>query len=74
MIYVIMDNIVAEASDQMSPAIDFGLPKTAQYVTDRRHVDYFPPGSNIYKSESGNLIIRFLHHGRRWDLFTFVIY
>ena len=54
-----MDNIVAEASDQMSPALDFGLPKTAQYVYDRRHVNYFPSGSNIYKSDSGNLNIRF---------------
>ena len=54
-----MDNFVAEASDQMSPALDFGLPKTAQYVIDRRHVNYFPSGSNIYKSDSGNLNIRF---------------
>ena len=53
-----MDNIVAEASDQMSPALDFGLPKTVQYVIDRRHVNYFPSGSNISKSESGNLNIR----------------
>ena len=30
-----MDNLVAEASDVMSPALDFGLPKTAQYVTDQ---------------------------------------
>ena len=43
----------------MSPALDFGLPKTAQYVIDRRHVNYFPSGSNIYKSDSGNLNIRF---------------
>ena len=56
----IMDNLVAEASDVMSPALDFGLPKTAQYVTDRRHVNYFPSGSNVYKSDgSGNLNIRF---------------
>ena len=34
-----MDNLVAEASDVMSPALDFGLPKTAQYVVERRHVN-----------------------------------
>ena len=34
-----MDNLVAEASDVMSPALDCGLPKTARYVTDRRHVN-----------------------------------
>ena len=54
-----MDNLVAEASDVMSPALDFGLPKTAQYVTDRRHVNYFPSGSNIYTSATGNKNIRF---------------
>ena len=43
-----MDNIVAEASDQMSPALDFGLPKTAQCLFDGRHVNYFPSGSNIH--------------------------
>ena len=57
--YIIMDNIVAEANDVMSPALDFGLPKTAQYVQDRWHVNYFPPGSNIYTSATGNKNIRF---------------
>ena len=56
LVYIIMDNLVAEASDVMSPALDFGLPKTAQYAVDRRHVNYFPSGSNVYKSDgSGNL-------------------
>ena len=54
-----MDNIVAEANDVMSPALDFGLPKTAQYVQDRRHVNYFPSGSNIYTSATGSKNIRF---------------
>ena len=54
-----MDNLVAEANDVMSPALDFGLPKTAQYVQDRRHVNYFPSGSNIYTSATGNKNIRF---------------
>ena len=54
-----MDNLVAEASDVMSPALDFGLPKTAQYVIDGRHVNYFPSGSNIYTSATGNKNIRF---------------
>ena len=54
-----MDNLVEEASDVMSPALDFGLPKTAQYVTDRRHVNYFPSGSNIYTSATGSKNIRF---------------
>ena len=59
LVYIIMDNLVAEASDVMSPALDFGLPKTAQYVRDRRHVNFFPSGSNIYTSATGNKNIRF---------------
>ena len=47
LVYKITDNLVAEASDVMSPALDFGLPKTAQYVTDRRHVNYFPSGTVV---------------------------
>ena len=43
----------------MSPALDFGLPKTAQYVTDQRQVNYFPSGSNIYTGTTGNKNIRF---------------
>ena len=27
LVYIIMDNLVAEPSDVMSPALDFGLPK-----------------------------------------------
>ena len=64
-----MDNIVAEASDQMSPSLDFRLPKTAQYVLDLRHVNYFPSGSNIYKSEGGNLNIRFYIAGEDGTFF-----
>ena len=54
-----MDNLIAESNDAMSPALDFGLPNTAQYVIDRKHVNYFPSGSNIYTSATGNKNIRF---------------
>ena len=43
----------------MSPALEFSLPTTAQYVQDRRHVNYLPSGSNIYTSATGNKNIRF---------------
>ena len=54
-----MDNLIAESNDAMSPALDFGLPNTAQYVIDRKHVNYVPSGSNIYTSATGNKNIRF---------------
>ena len=30
-----MDNIIAESSDVMVNSLNFGLPETAQYVTNR---------------------------------------
>ena len=44
-----MDNLVAESQDVEITELNFGLPQTAQIVTDRRQVNYFPSGSLIYK-------------------------
>ena len=42
----------------------FGLPETSQYATDRRFVNYFPNGSNLYSaSGGGNKNIRFYISG-----------
>ena len=55
-----MDTIVSEANDAMINQLNFGLPETSQYITDRRFVNYFPSGSNIYSSSGGgNKNIRF---------------
>ena len=54
-----MDNIVAESETTMINSLNFGLPETAQYITDRRHVNYFPSGSNVYNPNAGNKNIRF---------------
>ena len=58
-----MDNIIAESSDVMVNSLNFGLPETAQYVTNRRLVNYFPSGSNVYAPNAGNKNIRFLISG-----------
>ena len=58
-----MDNIIAESSDVMVNSLNFGLPETAQYVTSRRLVNYFPSGSNVYAPNAGNKNIRFLISG-----------
>ena len=42
-----MDNITAESSDVMINQLNFGLPETAQYMTDRRQVNYFPSGQTF---------------------------
>ena len=54
-----MDNIIAESNDTMINSLNFGLPETSQYITDRRFVNYFPSGSNVYNPNAGNKNIRF---------------
>ena len=58
-----MDNIASEAQDTMINQLNFGLPETAQYITDRRQVNYFPSGSNVYAPNAGNKNIRFYISG-----------
>jgi len=58
-----MDNIVSESQDVMINQLNFGLPETSQYITDRRMVNYFPSGSNVYAPNAGNKNIRFYISG-----------
>ena len=58
-----MDTIVSEANDAMINQLNFGLPETSQYITDRRFVNYFPSGSNVYAPNAGNKNIRFYISG-----------
>ena len=58
-----MDNFVSEADDVMINNLNFGLPQTSQYITDRRQVNYFPSGSNVYAPNAGNKNIRFYISG-----------
>ena len=59
-----MDTIVSEANDAMINQLNFGLPETSQYITDRHFVNYFPSGSNIYSSSGGgNKNVRFYISG-----------
>ena len=51
-----MDNIIAESETTMINSLNFGLPETAQYITDRRHVNYFPSGSNVYSPKAGKIL------------------
>ena len=56
-----MDSITAESSDVMINQLNFGLPETAQYISDRRQVNYFPSGSNVYAPNAGNKKYTFLY-------------
>ena len=54
-----MDNIIAESEPTIINSLNCGLPETAQYITDRRQVNYSPSGSNVYNPKAGNKQIRF---------------
>ena len=58
-----MDNFVAESQDVMPSQLNFSLGETAQFVTTRRQVNYFPSGSNVYAVSQGNRQIKFYISG-----------
>ena len=43
--------------------LSFKLNKGASFITDRRSVSFWPPGSNVYKSDSGNRALKFSLNG-----------
>ena len=51
-----MDNLVSEAQDVDIPELNFGLPATAQFVTERRMGNWFPSGSSIYSPKDNKNI------------------
>ena len=57
-----MDNIISESEPAELPELNFGIPQSAEFVTDRRQVNYFPSGSSIY-SPKDNKNIRFYISG-----------
>ena len=57
-----MDNIISESEPVELPELNFGIPQSAEFVTDRRQVNYSPSGSSIY-SPKDNKNIRFYISG-----------
>ena len=57
-----MDNIISESEPVELPELNFGIPQSAEFVTDRRQINYFPSGSSIY-SPKDNKNIRFYISG-----------
>ena len=43
--------------------LSFKLNKGSSYIIDRRSVSFWPTGSNIYKSNSGNRVLKFSLNG-----------
>ena len=53
-----VDAIANSTEDHLIEDLSFKLQPGASYVTDRRSVNYFATGSNIYTSDSGARLIR----------------
>ena len=53
-----MDLALAESNDDMINSLQFGLPQSAAYTTDRKQVCFPSVSGNIFSSSNGN---KFLH-------------
>ena len=65
-IYNMVDSMANSVEDYLIDGLSFKLNPGASYVTDRRSVNYFAAGSNVYTSSSGARLIRINLTGDGW--------
>ena len=58
-----MDLVIAETQDNMINSLQFGLPESAAYITDRKQVHFPSVSGNIFSSKNGNKYIKFVITG-----------
>ena len=58
-----MDLVLAESNDNMINSLQFGLPESAAYVTDRKQVHFPSVSGNIFSSSNGNKYLKFVITG-----------
>ena len=61
-----MDSLVAGAEEVLIDTLNFSLPKTAGYITERKFCAFQTEGSNAYSAVSGTKIIRFRLASEGW--------
>ena len=49
-----MDLVIAETEPNMINSLQFGLPESAAYITDRKQVHFPSVSGNIFSSSNGN--------------------
>ena len=57
------ESISNGVEDYLIDGLSFKLPPGSSYITDRRKSTFWASGSNIYKSEGGTQVVRFLLNG-----------
>ena len=58
-----MDLVIAESSDNMINSLQFGLPESAAYITDRKQVHFPSVSGNIFSASNGNKYLKFVITG-----------
>ena len=61
-----MEAVANSVDDALIDALSFKLSNSASYITDRKSVTFWPTGSNIYKTNSGTKVIRFVLTADNW--------
>ena len=61
-----MEAVANSVDDALIDALSFKLSNSASYITDRKSVTFWPTGSNIYKTNSGTKVIRFVLTSDNW--------
>ena len=58
-----MDLVLSESNDQMINSLQFGLPESSSYITDRKQVHFPSVSGNVFSSQNGNKYIKFVITG-----------
>ena len=58
-----MDLVLADSTDNMINSLQFGLPESAAYITDRKQVHLPSVSGNIFSSSNGNKYLKFVITG-----------
>ena len=61
-----MEAVANSVDDALIDSLSFKLSNSASYLTDRKSVTFWLTGSNIYKTNSGTKVIRFVLTNDNW--------
>ena len=61
-----MEAVANSVDDALIDSLSFKLSNSASYITERKSVTFWPTGSNIYKTNSGTKVIRFVLTNDNW--------
>ena len=69
-----MDNTIAESETTTVNSLNFGLPETAQYITDRRHVKFFHQAVMFLIQMQETIIIDFIYQEKTTHILIYQVF